>query len=120
MKNRFLTFILSSLLIGIFFSFSMLCNASTPSTNNLTEIQSALKQSLKQKGESKKKVSKEFIRTQKVSNYHKVKNNPSVYLQNNFNTPDYNFYFENKNLGCPAVEASHSSIEEILTVRLII
>jgi len=120
MKNRFLIFILSSLLIGIFFSFSMLCNASTPSTNNLTETQCALKQSVKQNGESRKKVNKEFIRTQKVSNYHKVKNNPSVNLQNNFNTPDYNFYFENKNLSHSTLIINHSSIEEIRTVRLII
>lgn len=120
MKNRFLIFILSSLLIGIFFSFSMLCNASTPCSNSHTEIQSELRQSVKQNGESRKKVCKEFIRTQKASNYHKVKNTSSVYLYNKFNTSDYNFYFENKNLCCPAVESSRSSIEEICTVRLII
>lgn len=120
MKNRFLIFFLSSLIIGIFFSFSMLCNASTPNESNVNKAKFSLSQNVKQNGKGKKKVSKEFIRTQNASNYHKVKNTSSANLQNKFNSPDYNFYFENENLSYHTLITSHSSIEEIRTIRLII
>lgn len=117
MKNNFLTFFLSSILIGILFSFSMLCYASPTNNSSVSKGQYVLNQNVKQSGIGKKKVCKEFNRIKKGFETVKVIASSSLNLQD-FNSIDYNLYFENKIFSYPRVDAALSTMEEIRITRM--
>jgi len=121
MKNRFLIFLVSSFIIGILFSFSMLCYASTTTSNSsVSKAQYTLRQNLKQNGTGKKKVCKEFNRIKDDSEHQKLNMSCSSALHNSYNITDYNTYYENKNRYNNTVAQDFSTLEEIRTIRLLI
>lgn len=121
MKNRLLIFVASTFVIGILFSFSMLCFASLQNSEVSSKAGYCVSHSLTEKSSGKKKVSKEFNKSQTTytKNTVKVKSN-FVNAVFDFNSSIYNSFYESKTLICGSSDVPVSSLEEIRSVRLII
>jgi len=120
MKNRLLIFVVSTFVIGILFSFSMLCFASPQNSEVSSKAGYSVSQSLTEKSTGKKKVSKEFNKSKSAFNKTvKVKSN-FVNTVFDFSSPIYNSFYESKTLICESSNTPVSLLEEIRSVRLII
>ena len=120
MKNRLLIFFISTFVIGILFSFSMLCFASPQNSEVSSKAGYSVSRSLTEKSTGKKKVSKEFSRSK--TTYNKTVKIKSNFVQSvfGFNQSIYNSYYESKTLCNESSNTPVSLLEEIRTVRLLI